>query len=70
MSLRNYLLRSIVQRSFRGWREVHTTWREVLAVTVFFALLGYLLWIAYWSGIENQCLWNHLGSMCENGGSH
>jgi hypothetical protein len=70
MSLRDYLLRSIGQRSFRGWRDVRATWRDVLAVAVFLALLGYLIWVVYWSGIENHCLTNHFGATCENGGSH
>ena len=70
MSLRDYLMEAIAQRSFRGWRDVRATQREVLAVAVFLALLGYALWIAYWSGIENHCLWNHFGATCENGGSH
>jgi len=70
MSLRDYLLRSIAERSLRGWRDVRATRREVLAVTVFLALLGYALWIAYWSGIENHCLTNHFGARCLNGGGH
>jgi hypothetical protein len=70
MSLRDYLLQSIAQRSFRGWRDLRATRREVLAVAVLLALLGYMLWILYWSGIENHCLWNHFGARCENGGSH
>jgi hypothetical protein len=70
MSLRDYLLRAIAERSFSGWRSVRATRREVLLATVFLALLGYALWIFYWSGIENHCLWNHFGARCENGGSH
>jgi hypothetical protein len=70
LSLREYLLDSFAQRSFKGWRDVHPTWREVVAVTIFLVFLGYALWIAYWSGIENHCLWDHYGSRCQSGGSH
>jgi len=48
---------------------VRATWREVLIVPLFLALLGYGLWILYWSGIENHCLWNHYGAKCKTGGT-
>jgi hypothetical protein len=70
LSLRDYLFDSFAQRSFKGWREVRPTWREAVALTISLALLGYALWIAYWSGIENHCLWNHYGSKCQTGGGN
>jgi len=70
ISLRDYLLESFTQRSFGEWREMRATRREVAAAVLVLALLGYALWILYWSGIENHCLWDHYGSRCQGGGGH
>jgi hypothetical protein len=68
VSIRDFFVQLLTDRSLRGWRDVRATWRELLIVLVIVALVGYVLALLVWSGIGNHCLWDHSGSRCENGG--
>ena len=68
MDLRNFLLNAAASRSFGDWREVRPTWREIVWVVVFLVLVGFVAYIAFWSGIENHCLWDKFGAKCQSGG--
>jgi hypothetical protein len=68
VSLRDYLLQLLLERTFRGWRTIRPSWREVVMAVVVVCAIILVAYLIYWSGIENHCLWDKLGARCQNGG--